>query len=167
MSVDNLKYLTSEQALQDAANFISFFKSKHGLYKNKWIVFGGSYSGSLAAWFRLKYPHLVEGAVASSAPVQAVLDFKEYVKVVEDSLGESCVREISHATNEVIELLKTKSGWNEIETMFNLCDKLDANVNEDVSNLFESLANNFEGVVQYNKDNRKFEVVFLLIKNVN
>ncbi|EFB21596.1 hypothetical protein PANDA_016894, partial [Ailuropoda melanoleuca] len=46
-----------------------------------WICFGGSYAGSLAAWARLKFPHLILASVASSAPVRAVLDFSEYNEV--------------------------------------------------------------------------------------
>jgi predicted alpha/beta superfamily hydrolase len=77
MSVANLKYLTSEQALADLAYFIEGMNADYSLTsKNKWIVFGGSYPGSLAAWARFKYPHLIHGAMSASGPLLAKKDFK-------------------------------------------------------------------------------------------
>lgn len=70
-------YLTSQQALADIALFIEEMIHLHQIpASTKFIVFGGSYSGSLAAWMRLKYPYLVHGAVSTSGPLLAQLDFQ-------------------------------------------------------------------------------------------
>ena len=61
MSDASLRYLNSEQALADLATFRNAMTKKFNLTSSKWISFGGSYPGSLSAWFRLKYPHLVNG----------------------------------------------------------------------------------------------------------
>ncbi|ESO86391.1 hypothetical protein LOTGIDRAFT_195134 [Lottia gigantea] len=160
MSTENLQYLSSEQALADSAYFIQYCKYKFELQDNKWISFGGSYSGSLSAWLRLKYPHLIDGAVATSAPLLAVIDFKEYLDVTQASLattGSGCNEGIEEATTAVEKLLQTEDGRGQLKKMFKLCDDIDIENKLDIANLFSNLANNFEEVVQYNKDNRGFE----------
>ena len=51
---ENLVFLSSRQALADIAHFISTMNDAHDLHKNKWITFGGSYPGMMAAWSRLR-----------------------------------------------------------------------------------------------------------------
>ncbi|XP_040063933.1 putative serine protease K12H4.7 [Ixodes scapularis] len=161
MSVDNLAHLTSEQALADAATFRDAMVRKHSLKKDsKWVVFGGSYSGSLAAWFKLKYPHLAVGAVASSAPLFAIIDFKDYLRVVRDSLattGPECNKQIELAVDRLTYLSSQPENWPQLKDLFKLCTYFNGYNRNDVANFFQSLAGNFEGIVQYNKDAREFE----------
>uniref|UniRef100_A0A0E0LE05 Lysosomal Pro-X carboxypeptidase n=1 Tax=Oryza punctata TaxID=4537 RepID=A0A0E0LE05_ORYPU len=68
-SPEKLGYLTSTQALADFAILITSLKHNLSAVSSPVVVFGGSYGGMLASWFRLKYPHVTIGAVASSAPI--------------------------------------------------------------------------------------------------
>ncbi|XP_064089030.1 putative serine protease K12H4.7 [Macrobrachium nipponense] len=162
-SVENLVYLSSEQALADLAEFTVKMQEELGLTDNKWVAFGGSYPGSLSVWYRLKYPHLVHASVATSAPLVARSDFREYLEVVRNSLAsesdERCNVAIQAATDQISMLLGRPTGWHLLSEEFRLCTVLDGTKKEDVSNMHELLAENFNGVVQYNKDNRAFEGV--------
>ena len=61
--------------------------------ENPWFVFGGSYAGALSAWFRLKFPHLTCGSLASSGVVLAVYNFTDFdrqVNVLDTALSVNC-----------------------------------------------------------------------------
>lgn len=152
-------HLSSEQALADLANFIAQMNVRHDLPigTTKWIAFGGSYPGSLAAWLRQKYPHLVHGAVSSSGPLLAKADFREYYEVVRASLAAyqpACVDAVGKSIEQVEIMLRHMIGQRGLTQQFSLCDPLEKSISNprDIANFLESLASLFAGVVQYNKD---------------
>ncbi|XP_068085751.1 putative serine protease K12H4.7 [Anabrus simplex] len=157
LSTKNLRFLTSEQALADLAYFIQLMNKQFELEDTKWIVFGGSYAGNLAAWMRLKYPHLVHAAVASSAPVLAQTDFTGYFEVVGSVMNASstqCYDDVKNATQELNKLLQTEEGVQKVTKLFNLCKPIDTNIKNDVYYLQSSYAGMFASTVQYNSYER-------------
>jgi hypothetical protein len=46
MSTANMKWLSSEQALADIADFITAMNIQYRWKNPKWVTFGGSYSGT-------------------------------------------------------------------------------------------------------------------------
>jgi lysosomal Pro-X carboxypeptidase len=63
------EHLSAAQALADLATLVQSVKLQP---EQRVVAYGGSYGGMLAAWLRIKYPHIVHGAVAASAPVCTV-----------------------------------------------------------------------------------------------
>ena len=115
LSVENLKYLSHDQALADVAYFIPFFKRKlQNLAKSplKLFTIGGSYAGALSAWMRYKYPYLVDGALSSSGVVNALLDFHMFDTQVKRSVlksGPRCEERIHDLIKEVEQMWKENS----------------------------------------------------------
>ncbi|KAF2743718.1 hypothetical protein M011DRAFT_480460 [Sporormia fimetaria CBS 119925] len=77
LSVQSLRFLSTEQALADVDYFarnVKFAGIKENLtaLNTPWIVYGGSYPGAQAAFLRKTYPKTFFGAIASSAATKPV-----------------------------------------------------------------------------------------------
>ncbi|KAL9248829.1 putative serine protease EDA2 [Drosera capensis] len=118
LATENLRFLSSKQALFDLAAFRQFYQASFvsislNLKRNKasaenpWFVFGVSYPGALSAWFRLKFPHLTCGSLASSAVVNAIYDFPEFDQQVGESAGAECKAALQEVTKLVEQRLVT------------------------------------------------------------
>ena len=132
LSTPNMRFLSSRQALNDIAKFIGFITDKYSFKEPRVVTFGGSYPGMLAGWARLKFPHLVKASVASSAPINAVLNYRGYYEVVGKALGNqsvggsaACVDAVESAFEELGKKLDTESGRMDIAKAFDICGNAD------------------------------------------
>ncbi|KDN42721.1 hypothetical protein K437DRAFT_257745 [Tilletiaria anomala UBC 951] len=101
---DAMRFLNNTQALEDSANFVRQIKFPGveedltgGPNKTRWISYGGSYPGARSAHLRVLYPELFTGAIASSAVVQAIEDYPEYMYPIARGAEASCAQAIQAA----------------------------------------------------------------------
>ncbi|KAJ7294728.1 hypothetical protein O6H91_06G056100 [Diphasiastrum complanatum] len=129
-NADSLSYLTTEQALADFATLITDFKKNLSAEASPVVAFGGSYGGMLAAWFRLKYPHIVIGALASSAPI---LQFENLVpndifnKIVSLDFKEesdACFDIVRNSWSAIEALAAEEGGLHILSAKFHLCSDI-------------------------------------------
>ncbi|GMH24624.1 hypothetical protein Nepgr_026467 [Nepenthes gracilis] len=147
-----LSHLTAEQALADYAVLLRELKRNLSAEACPVVLFGGSYGGMLAAWMRLKYPHVAIGALASSAPI---LQFEDIVPpetfydlVSNDFRRESisCFNTIKESWNVLAFEGQNVDGLLQLTKTFHLCR--DLNNIGDLSDWLES-AYSYLAMVNY------------------
>lgn len=126
-SPKHLGYLTSQQALADFAYLIAEINPANETKRARpVIVLGGSYGGMLAAWFRIKYPHLAVGAIAASAPVRQFETpcnvFNQILtSVFSVALTKECSMNIARSWEVLKNYSSTADGLKKLNNTFNFC----------------------------------------------
>ncbi|KAI3473369.1 hypothetical protein Pfo_030659 [Paulownia fortunei] len=122
-----LGYLSSTQALADYATLILDLKKNLTATDSPVVVFGGSYGGMLAAWFRLKYPHVAVGALASSAPIlnfdniTSPFSFNNIITQDFRSESENCYKVIKRSWQEIEDTAAKPGGLEILRKSFRIC----------------------------------------------
>lgn len=144
-------YFTSAQAIADYAAIILHIKKTFLAKNSPVIVIGGSYGGMLAAWFRLKYPHVALGALASSAPILYFDDLAPqlgyYAIVTKDfkETSESCYETVRKSWEEIDKVASKTNGLSILSNKFKTCEKLKRTF--DLKDYLDSI---YSEVAQYN-----------------
>lgn len=152
VSTENLRYLSVDQALADLASVVkgitsdSTYNATGGVF-----VVGGSYAATMATWFRQKYPHLVNGAWASSGPLNAKLNYFEYMETVGRSMatlgGEKCYSSLETAFKELDHILESQD-IDTLTELFGVCSGFKIESKIEVWNFYSTVKNIFASIVQ-------------------
>uniref|UniRef100_A0A1B0DNK4 Peptidase S9 prolyl oligopeptidase catalytic domain-containing protein n=1 Tax=Phlebotomus papatasi TaxID=29031 RepID=A0A1B0DNK4_PHLPP len=125
LTKENLVYLTSAQALADAAELVRYLKaSSPDLHDAQVIAAGIGHGGALASWMRLKYPELIDGAWASSAKVNAIVNFHEFLPNAAETIriygGLICYTRMANAF-VMLEELFAEGNYTKLFEVFRMC----------------------------------------------
>ncbi|XP_049514837.1 lysosomal Pro-X carboxypeptidase-like [Dermacentor silvarum] len=129
--LEHMAYLSSEQAMADYVDLLTWLKENlPGAKHSNVVAFGGSYGGMLAAWMRMKYPHIVTAALASSAPFRMFPGLgscdRFYIGVTQafEKSSSRCSRLVSATWPVLDELGSTPEGCETLQAKFRTCHTL-------------------------------------------
>jgi hypothetical protein len=149
LSTENLRFLTTQQALADTAYFAQNVMFEGLEDKNltapntAYIAYGGSYAGAFVAFLRTTYPDVYfgniilcfgfsgkgltinTGSISSSGVTKAIVDFWAYYEPVREYGPPDCILATQKLTNIVDNVLIGKHNTqltNELKTAFGLED---------------------------------------------
>ncbi|CAG9319139.1 unnamed protein product [Blepharisma stoltei] len=151
-SEEDYQYLTTSQALYDFADILDQVVPSN---TTAVIAFGSVYSGMLAAFMRIKYPHIIDGAIASSAPLLAQLDTQGtgFSRVVSYDYSMSNVNQLCHiwitdGFNILSNLISRPTLYTALEDTFHTCQSL--NDMGDIVQLQDWLTSIIKSIALYN-----------------
>ena len=113
-SAELLQYLTVENALADIQSFATYFQEAYMPAGTPWFLAGEAYGASLAAWFTSDankdgtYTNLFKGTIASSAAIEARVDFADYFQTLGQAVDD--MSEISSSTLGVTNSARAAGG---------------------------------------------------------
>lgn len=146
LTTENLKYLDLDSAIEDLARFQRHMMEDRG-FNGKWISFGGSYAGTLSAFYRLKHPELVVGSLASSAPVFTKAEFNEYDAHIAQVINKSsCGDKVREAVALIEKKLETPEGAEATKKLFDSSDI------KETGDFLYVVADMLAAAVQYGRD---------------
>ena len=111
LSTENLRFLTTAQALADTAYFAENVVfpglEHHNLTASAvpWVAYGGSYAGAFVAFLRVLYPNVFWGAISSSGVVKAIYDYWEYYEPVRQYGPADCItttQSVIHVVDNIL-----------------------------------------------------------------
>lgn len=160
--LDHLEFLSTQQALADYAVLIEQLKDE--VHADVPVIgFGGSYGGMLGTWFRLKYPHIIDGVIAGSAPVLAFLGDREgdlnsegFNRVITYDMSEAagsapnCIANTRRAIAAARALSNSSEGRQQLAEVFRLCDSDAPQTPEDVQGLIDGALGAFGNLAMGN-----------------
>ena len=140
LETDNLRFLTTQQAMADQAYFQSkvTFPGLEGQNltapQTPWIIYGGSYAGAFVAFMRVVYPDITWGAISSSGVTEAIYDYWQYYEPIRTYGPPDCIatqQKLMNVLDNIIMSNDTES-INELKSAFGLQDLSD---NKDLANV--------------------------------
>ncbi|XP_026866649.2 dipeptidyl peptidase 2 [Electrophorus electricus] len=125
-NIPQIGLLTVEQALADYAVMVTELKKELGAQKCPVIVFGGSYGGMLSVYMRIRYPNIVAGALAASAPILSTAgmgDTRQFfwdVTADYENYNPACKDTVREAFQK-LQTLAEQEDYTHIQSAFSLC----------------------------------------------
>ena len=111
LSTENIRFLSTEQALADTdyfARHVKFPGLEHidlTAAATPYIIYGGSYAGAFAAFARKVYPKTFWGAISSSGVTEAIVDYWEYYEAARLFAPGDCANTTQTLTHVVDSIL--------------------------------------------------------------